>query len=65
MVNKRYKYKNQAEFLKLKEKIEKLKTIAHKNTINLRYTQENQEGFIDLFYPYVAISLEDAFNQEP
>jgi hypothetical protein len=62
LIKKRYQYKNQNEYLKLKEKIEKLKNISHKNTINLRSAEDNNNGFIDLFYPYVPIPLEESFN---
>lgn len=54
-------YRNSSEYGKLKEKIEKLKTVAHKNTINLRSTEDNGNGYIDLYYPYVPIRLEDSF----
>lgn len=38
LIKKRINYKNQLEYTKIKEKIDKLKTISHKNTINLRST---------------------------
>jgi hypothetical protein len=38
LIKKRIHYKNQLEYSKLKEQIDKLKNISHKNTINLRST---------------------------
>ena len=61
LVKRRVMYRNSSEYGKLKEKIEKLKTVAHKNTINLRSTEDNGNGYIDLYYPYVPIRLEDSF----
>lgn len=62
LIKKRYLYKNHTEHGKLKDKIEKLKTIAHRNTINLRSAEDQGNGHIDLFYPYVPVPLEDSFN---
>jgi hypothetical protein len=45
-IKKKYVYRNQAEYKKLKEKIEKLKGISHKNTINLRSTDDQGNGQI-------------------
>lgn len=45
--------------------MEKLKLISHKNTINLRSAEDNGNGFIDLYYPYVAIPLEESFVENP
>lgn len=61
LVKKRIVYRNSNEYSKLKEKIQKLKTVAHKNTINLRSTEDNGNGYIDLYYPYVPIRLQDSF----
>jgi hypothetical protein len=61
LVKKRVVYRNSNEYVKLYEKIEKLKTISHKNTINLRSTEDNGNGYVDLYYPYVPIRLEDSF----
>ena len=36
LIKKRLKCMSQSEYTKLKEQIEKLKQISHKNTINLR-----------------------------
>lgn len=63
LIKKRINYKNPVEYGKLKEKIEKLKGISHKNTINLRSTQDMKNGYIDLFYPYVPIPLQESFNE--
>ena len=38
-VKKRYLYRGQDEYDQLQFKIDKLKTISHKNTINLRSTE--------------------------
>ena len=46
------------------EKVDKLKSISHKNAVNLRSAQE-EGGCIDLFYQYVPSALEDAFNDNP
>jgi predicted sulfurtransferase len=43
-------------------KVEKLKGISHKNTINLRSISENETS-IDTFYQYVPYSLEDSFTE--
>lgn len=61
LVKKRIAYRNLNEYAKIKEKIEKLKTVAHKNTINLRSTEDDGNGYIDLYYPYVPVRLEDSF----
>ena len=57
LVKKRITYRNSNEYAKIKEKIEKLKTVSHKNTINLRSTEDDGNGYIDLYYPYVGIRL--------
>ncbi len=64
LIKKRVFYRNSSEEAKLREKIESLKKITHKNTINLRTIQESGEGFIDLYYPYVPLRLEDCFGWE-
>jgi hypothetical protein len=46
------------------EKVEILKSISHKNAVNLRSTVE-ENNFIDLFYQYVPISIDDAFTENP
>ena len=48
----------------MKIKIDKLKTISHKNTINLRSTEENNNS-ITLVYQYVPFSIEDSFIENP
>jgi len=58
LVKKRYPYKTQIEEAKLRENINKLKNISHKNIINLRSTEDIGTGFIDLLYPYIPIPLE-------
>jgi hypothetical protein len=62
LIKKRYHYKNRTEYVKLRDKIDVLKDISHKNSINLRSTEDSNNGFIDLLYPYVPISLEESFN---
>lgn len=62
-IKKRMYYKNHLEYSKLKEQIDKLKNISHKNTINLRSTEYFKNGHIDLFYPYVPIPLEESFTE--
>ena len=42
-------------------KIEKLKNVTHRNTINLRNSEENVNS-ITLYYQYVPYSLEDSFQ---
>ena len=42
-----------------------MKLISHKNTINLRSAEDNGNGFIDLYYPYVPIPLEESFIENP
>lgn len=38
-------------------KVDTLKNISHKNTINLRSIEE-REGALDMIYQYVPLSLE-------
>lgn len=52
------------EYESLHEKIDKLKNISHKNSINLRTIKEG-EDFIDLYYPYVGLTMEDSFIYYP
>jgi hypothetical protein len=63
LIKKRINYKNQDEYLKIQEKLEKLKLISHQNTINLRSIEENDNRYIDLYYPYVPLALEDSFSE--
>jgi hypothetical protein len=42
-------------------KIDKLKNVTHKNTINLRNAEENGNS-ITLYYQYVPYSLDDSFQ---
>lgn len=59
-VKKRYSYRSEEEYDELMKKVEKLKTISHKNTINLRSICEGSK-YVDTFYQYIPISLEDFF----
>jgi hypothetical protein len=63
-VKKRYFFRSGEEHQELRVKIDKLKTISHKNTINLRSAEENSY-YIDLFYQYIPHSLEDSFIENP
>ena len=63
-IKKRYIYKDPEEYEQLKTKIDKLKTISHKNTINLRNAEELNNAFA-LTYQYVPHSLEDSFMENP
>jgi len=63
LIKKRYHYKNITEYGKLRDKIDVLKNISHKNSINLRSTEDAGNGYIDLLYPYVPIPLEESFNE--
>jgi hypothetical protein len=64
-IRKRYTYKNFGEAARIREKIETLKSLSHKNTINLRSAEDLGEGFIDLYYAYVPTPLEECFNANP
>jgi hypothetical protein len=44
-------------------KIDKLKSISHKNTINLRSIEE-RENTVDTIYQYVPLSLEESFAED-
>lgn len=63
-VKKRYSFKNGEEFDELMEKIAQLKAVSHRNTINLRATEE-KEDHVDMLYQYVPLSLEEAFSEQP
>jgi hypothetical protein len=56
LVKKKYIFKDEEEYHQLRVKIEKLKNITHKNTINLRSTESNNNS-VSLFYQYVPYSL--------
>lgn len=51
------------EYEELIIKIDKLKSISHRNTINLRSIEEKTNSSIDLIYQYVPLSLEDSFTE--
>jgi hypothetical protein len=57
LIRKRYHYKNISEYTRLRDKVEVLKNISHKNAINLRSIEDANNGFIDLIYPYIPIQL--------
>jgi hypothetical protein len=63
-VKKRYFFKDEDEYDQLKSKIDKLKNISHKNTINLRSTEEGPNS-ITLVYQYVTHSMNDSFMDNP
>jgi len=56
LVKKKYMFKDEEEYHQLRVKIDKLKNITLKNTINLRSTESNHNS-ISLFYQYVPYSL--------
>lgn len=64
LIKKRYQPKDEEEYHEMIEKVEKLKNISHKNAVNLRSAVQ-QNNCIDLFYQYVPIAIEDAFNENP
>jgi hypothetical protein len=45
-------------------KIGKLKSVSHKNTINLRCIEEG-DNYVDMIYQYVPHSLEESFAENP
>jgi hypothetical protein len=55
-MKKRYPYRTVEELEELMIKVDKLKSISHKNTINLRSIEEAPSS-IDLIYQYVSLSL--------
>ena len=61
-MKKRYPYRTVEELEELMIKVDKLKSISHKNTINLRSIEEAPSS-IDLIYQYVSLSLQDSFNE--
>lgn len=63
-IKKRYPFKDEEENQLLRNKIDKLKNISHKNTINLRSTEEGTNS-ITLVYQYVPHSMNDSFNENP
>lgn len=64
-VKKRINYKNQLEYTQIISGIDKLKTISHKNSINLRSSEDDGEGAIELYYPYIPTTLEDCLLNNP
>lgn len=48
----------------VRAKVGRLKGISHRNTINLRSAEEGP-GWMDLFYQYVPVSLEESFAEYP
>lgn len=63
-IKKRYVFKDAEEYEHLRNKIDKLKTISHKNTINLRSTEETPNS-VTLVYQYVPHSMNDSFMENP
>jgi serine/threonine protein kinase len=63
-VKKRYLFKDEEEYEQIKMKVDKLKNISHKNSINLRSAEETSNS-ITLVYQYVPFSLEDSFMECP
>ena len=63
-IKRRYQFKDSEEYDQLKLKIDKLKTISNKYTINLRSTEETANS-ITLVYQYVPFSIEDSFVENP
>jgi hypothetical protein len=62
LVKKRYVFKDNEEYDQMAEKIGKLKSISHKNAINLRSATEDR-FYLELFYQYVPNSIEEAFTE--
>jgi hypothetical protein len=61
LVKRRYSFGDSEEKASLMEKVSKLKSVSHKNTINLRSAHETGSS-IDLLYQYVPMSLETSFT---
>ena len=62
LIRKRVYYKNEKQRLMLEEKINILKNIYHKNAINFREVQDNENGSMDVYYNYVPYALESFFE---
>ena len=58
LVKKRIHYRNSGDHALIKQKIDKLKTLTHKNCINLRQTDQSTHGYVDLYYAYVPLTLD-------
>lgn len=63
LVKKRIQYRNSSEYSLIREKVERLKTVSHRNCVNLRQADDSGQGFVDLYYGYVPMRLEEAFGE--
>jgi hypothetical protein len=63
LVKKRIHYRNSSEHALIREKVDKLKTLSHRNCINLRREEDSRQGWIDLYYAHVPLRLEEAFGE--
>lgn len=64
LVKKRIQYRNSNEHALILQKVDKLKTLSHRNCINIRKVEDSQPGSLDLYYPYVPHRLEDVFGED-
>lgn len=62
-VRRRVHYRNSKEQALIREKVDSLKTLSHRNCINLRkVSHQPQQNCLDLYYGYVPLRLEQAFE---
>jgi hypothetical protein len=64
LIRKRIHYRNSNEYALIRQKVDRLKTVSHRNCINLRQADDDGQGFVDLYYGYVPMRLEEAFGED-